>query len=84
MKMITAAALFLLCLSVSCNASAPTIKGVWLPIQAIPGFPEWNDFAAAEAAAAAQALMSVPDEALSKPVPTELLCFLLTATLFCF
>jgi hypothetical protein len=38
---------------------APAMKGVWLPIQAIPGYPHWNDFAAAEAAAAAQALMSV-------------------------
>jgi hypothetical protein len=33
------------------------IKGVWLPIQAVSGYPRWNDFPSSEASAAAQALM---------------------------
>jgi hypothetical protein len=56
MKIIVAA-LIALCLRAPGAAGESSMKGVWLPIQAIPGYPEWNDFAAAEAAAAAQALM---------------------------
>ncbi len=49
--------LVLLCLSSLGNAGASSMKGVWLPIQAVSGYPAWNDFTASEASAAAQALM---------------------------
>jgi hypothetical protein len=52
--------LVLLCLSLPGNtgtSSTSTMKGVWLPIQAVSGYPFWIDFSAAEASAAAQALM---------------------------
>ena len=35
------------------------MKGIWLPIQSVAGYPNWPDFAAAEASAADQALMCV-------------------------
>jgi hypothetical protein len=50
----------LLCLSLPGNtgtSSTSAMKGVWLPIQAVSGYPLWIDFSAAEASAAAQALM---------------------------
>ena len=33
------------------------MKGVWLPIQSVSGYPDWTDFSASEASAAEQALM---------------------------
>ncbi len=50
-------ALILLCLSSPCIHGMSAIKGVWLPIQAVSGYPHWNDFPSSEASAAAQALM---------------------------
>jgi hypothetical protein len=33
------------------------MKGVWLPVQAVSGYPKWDNAADAEASAAAQAMM---------------------------
>ena len=49
--------LLLLCLSWPGETVSSNMKGVWMPIQAVSGYPEWNDFASAEASAASQALM---------------------------
>ena len=62
--------LILLCACFAGNAAASSTKGVWLPIQSVAGYPNWPDFAAAEASAAEQALMCANSQV---PVPFGLI-----------
>jgi hypothetical protein len=57
MMKLSITSLILLCLSSPCITGMSAMKGVWLPIQAVSGYPHWNDFLSSEASATAQALM---------------------------